>query len=104
VTRSLGSETEPTPDIWVFPPHPGERFVICSDGLSNELSTDQIRDIVAEHDDPQTCAEALVAAGVEAGGRDNVSVIVVALDSADDDSDDVDTAPRANAGAEGGAG
>ena len=80
VTRSMGSQSPPTPDTWVFPPHAGERFVICSDGLSNELSTEQIRQIVAEHDDPQACAEALVAAAVDSGGRDNVSVVVVALD------------------------
>jgi len=100
VTRSMGSESLPTADIWVFPPHAGERFVICSDGLSNELSTERIREIVASHDDPQACAEALVAAGVESGGRDNVSVVVVALDS-DDEPDDVDTAPRGSAGAAG---
>ncbi|SDP53299.1 protein phosphatase [Pedococcus dokdonensis] len=104
VTRSMGSESLPTPDIWVFPPHAGERFVICSDGLSNELSSDRIRQIVAEHDDPQDCAEALVSAGVAAGGRDNVSVVVVALDSDDADLDDIDTAPRASAGAAGGEG
>lgn len=32
VTRSLGTEVTPVPDLWVFPPSPGERFVICSDG------------------------------------------------------------------------
>ena len=55
-------------------------------------------------DDPQACAEALVTAGVESGGRDNVSVIVVALDSGDDDLDDIDTAPRGSATASGGPG
>ncbi len=95
VTRSLGSEAMPTPDIWVFPPHPGERFVICSDGLSNELSDEQILAVVTAHDEPQEAAEALARAAVEAGGRDNVSVIVVALDAQPDEDVDVDTAPRA---------
>ena len=95
VTRSLGTEVTPVPDLWVFPPSPGERFVICSDGLSNELSREQIRRIVAEVDDPQQAAAALVAAAVEAGGRDNVTVIVVALDAGEDEADvDEDTAPR----------
>lgn len=84
VTRSLGTQPGPRPDIWEFPPHPGERFVICSDGLSGELSLGQIRDLVAAHDDPQACADALVAAAVGAGGHDNVSVVVVVLDAADD--------------------
>ena len=42
VTRSLGSEPAPVVDVWVFPPHPGERFVICSDGLSGELTLARI--------------------------------------------------------------
>lgn len=100
VTRSLGTEAVPTPDIWVFPPHPGERFVICSDGLSNELGDDDIRRLATGSDDPQQAAEALVSAAVEAGGRDNVSAIVVALDADDNGHDvDEDTSPRASAGA-----
>jgi PPM family protein phosphatase len=81
VTRSLGTTTAPTPDVWVLPPHPGERFLICSDGLSNELDADDIRRLLTGTDDPQQAAEALVSAAVEAGGRDNVSVIVVVLDA-----------------------
>jgi PPM family protein phosphatase len=83
VTRALGSEPAPTPDVWVLAPHPGERFVICSDGLSNELPDERIEELVARHDDPQACAEALVAAALDAGGRDNVSVVVVALDESE---------------------
>lgn len=99
VTRSLGTETTPTPDIWVFPPHPGERFVICSDGLTNELSRDDIQRIIAAVDDPEQAAAALVRAAVDAGGRDNVTVIVVALDGGDDEEDfDADTAPRSTPG------
>ena len=100
VTRSLGTETAPSPDLWVFPPHPGERFVICSDGLSNELGAEDIRRLALGSEDPQQAAEALVAAAVEAGGRDNVSVIVVALDADEQEQDlDADTAPRTSAGA-----
>lgn len=95
VTRSLGTEVTPVPDLWVFPPSPGERFVICSDGLSNELSREEIRRVVVEVDDPQQAAVALVAAAVEAGGRDNVTAIVVALDAGQEEPDiGADTAPR----------
>ncbi len=97
VTRSLGSEPYPTPDVWVFPPYPGERFIICSDGLPNEVDDDAIRTLVDENEEPAACAEALVGAAVEAGGRDNVTVVVVALDESDDHDDaDSDTAPRAH--------
>jgi protein phosphatase len=51
--------------------------------------------VARQYDDPQIAADQLVAAAVRAGGRDNVSVVVVAVDAgADDGEDDADTAPR----------
>lgn len=81
ITRSLGTDPAPVPDLWVMPPVPGERFVLCSDGLSNELSDEQIGSVLDQITDPQTVADALVRAAVEAGGRDNVSVVVVSASS-----------------------
>ena len=97
ITRSLGSDPAPTPDVWVLPPTAGERFVVCSDGLSNELDDREIMLVARKYDDPQIAADRLVAEAVRAGGRDNVSVVVVSVDSGTDDDgdDDVDTAPRA---------
>ncbi len=96
ITRSLGSDPAPSPDVWVLPPTPGERFIVCSDGLSNELDDREIMLVARQYDDPQIAADQLVAAAVRAGGRDNVSVVVVAVDAgADDGEDDADTAPRA---------
>jgi PPM family protein phosphatase len=84
ITRSLGSHPAPEPDVWVLPPEPGERFVVCSDGLSNELDDAEIERVALQHaDDPQAAADALVAAAVRAGGRDNVSVVVVSVDPID---------------------
>jgi protein phosphatase len=84
-------------DTWVFPPYPGEVFVICSDGLSNELTREQIEAVLAEHPDAQEAAAELVRRGVEAGGHDNVTAIVVAVQGQDSDSDvDEDTTPREN--------
>ena len=80
VTRSLGTEPPPVPDIAVRDPAVGERFVICSDGLTNELSDAEIGSLLAEADDPQQAADRLVEQAVLAGGRDNVTVIVVQLD------------------------
>ena len=95
ITRSLGSDPAPSPDVWVLPPTPGERFVICSDGLSNELDDREIMLVARKYADPQLAADQLVAAAVKAGGRDNVSVVVVAVDGGADDDDEADTAPRA---------
>ena len=69
---------------------------MCSDGLSNELDDREIMLVVRKYADPQIAADQLVGAAVRAGGRDNVSVVVVAVDPGEDDGDDdADTAPRA---------
>ncbi|GAA5017751.1 protein phosphatase 2C domain-containing protein [Terrabacter aeriphilus] len=97
VTRSLGRDPMGVVDTWVFPPYPGEVFVICSDGLSNELTHEQIEAVLLEHPDAEAAAEALVRRAVEAGGHDNVTAIVVAVQGQDSDSDvDEDTTPRQN--------
>ena len=81
VTRSLGSDPPPRPDVWVFPPQPGERFVICSDGLNLEVSDAEIAAVIEERRDPYEAASLLVERALAAGGRDNVTAIVVALDA-----------------------
>lgn len=105
VTRSLGTDYAYQPDTWVLPPYAGERFVICSDGLTNEVSDERLGEILQDNPDPQAASEELVRAAVEAGGRDNVTVVVVSLDG--DVGDDLsetsprswaDTAPRGAAG------
>jgi protein phosphatase len=80
VTRSLGTEPPPVPDIALRDPVVGERFLICSDGLTNELSDAEIGSLLAEATDPQQAADQLVEQAVLAGGRDNVTVIVVQLE------------------------
>jgi len=105
VTRAVGTDPGPKADLWVFPPSAGERFLICSDGLPLELTNDEIGAILRATDDPQEAADALVDKAVAAGGRDNVSVVVVdserdpERDSAPDAAPDAPssdvTAPRA---------
>ena len=77
ITRSLGREPMGAVDTWVLPPHPREAFVICSDGLSNELTGDEIEAVLAAGPDAEAAATELVRRAVEAGGRDNVTAIVV---------------------------
>ena len=62
-------------------------------GLTGELSDDRIRELLAD-DDPQQAATALVAAAHEAGGRDNITAVVVDVVDADDDVARADTTPR----------
>ena len=79
VTRSLGTDPAPTADVWVFPPTPGERFLICSDGLPLEVDDAAIAQILRAQTEPQQAADSLVERAVSAGGRDNVTAVVVDL-------------------------
>jgi protein phosphatase len=83
VTRVLGVQESPVPDFWVFPPSLGERFLICSDGLSGELDDHIIAQLLALDAEPHEVARMLVEAANLAGGRDNISVIVVDVAGAD---------------------
>ncbi len=96
VTRSLGTDPGPVADSWLFPSVGGERFLICSDGLTSELSDEQIKQCLLADPDPQVVADELVRQAVEAGGRDNVTVIVVdGADSPGSSNVDDTTSPKA---------
>lgn len=97
ITRSIGTDPAPQVDLWVLPPTPGERFLVCSDGLTTELTDHQIADVALSVVDPDEAAGSLLAAALAAGARDNVSVIVVDLPATEadgfDPADDI-TLPR----------
>ncbi|MCW3158448.1 PP2C family protein-serine/threonine phosphatase [Micropruina sonneratiae] len=94
ITRSVGMRPPPSADVWVLPQTPGERFLLCSDGLSSELDDDRIAEVLAAHTDPQQAADALVAAVLDGEARDNVTVLVVDVMGAEDDDGDEITVPR----------
>jgi serine/threonine protein phosphatase PrpC len=77
ITRALGIDPEVQVDAWEAPPGPGDRYLICSDGLFNEVDDGQIAAVLTGTEDPQQAADTLVRLANAAGGRDNVSVIVV---------------------------
>ena len=61
VTRALGIEPDVRVDSWRLPLIRGDRYVLCSDGLVDEVDDEEISALVASFGDPQACAEALVA-------------------------------------------
>ena len=77
VTRALATDSASEPDYWMIPATRDDRLLICSDGLTDELTDAQIQAILGTVTDAQDAAEGLVAAALDAGGRDNVSVVVV---------------------------
>ncbi|MEU4802957.1 protein phosphatase 2C domain-containing protein [Actinosynnema sp. NPDC023587] len=93
ITRALGVHASIEPDQWVFPAVAGERFVLCSDGLTGELEDAEIAAVLRDVADPDRAAGELVRRAVDAGGRDNVTVVVV--DHGPGGADPGDTVPRA---------
>ncbi|HEX7717379.1 MAG TPA: protein phosphatase 2C domain-containing protein [Marmoricola sp.] len=92
ITRSLGTDPPPTPDVWIFPPRSGDVFVICSDGLTNEIDDGAIAALIALSPSAVEGATRLVDAALAAGGRDNITAIVVRLTDAVDETGTVSTA------------
>jgi protein phosphatase len=82
VTRALGGGSDLAVDHWLVPATGGDRFLICSDGLFGELPDEVIAPLLAVHS-PQQAAEALVTAANDTGGRDNITALVVDIESAD---------------------
>ena len=77
VTRALGIDEQVSVDTWTIPMFDGDRFMLCSDGLVDEVPLDEITEMMREHSAPQLIAERLVTAAKRHGGRDNITVIVV---------------------------
>ncbi|WP_350454661.1 Stp1/IreP family PP2C-type Ser/Thr phosphatase [Slackia heliotrinireducens] len=77
ITRALGSDSHTLPDIYELNVNPGDRLMICSDGLSSMVPDEGLEKILAGIADPQACADKLVAAALREGGHDNVTTIVV---------------------------
>lgn len=107
ITRAIGASSTGDADYWMFPAELGDRILVCSDGLTSELPDDRIREVLHTTPDPQEAADVLVAEAVSAGGRDNITVVVVDAVSVasrpgtllETDTDiDMDTRPREAAG------
>ena len=77
VTRALGIDSQVSVDTWTIPMFDGDRFMLCSDGLVDEVPLAEITELMQEHSAPQQIAERLVAAAKRHGGRDNITVIVI---------------------------
>jgi protein phosphatase len=77
VTRALGGPDDAEADFFLLPLPSVERLLLCSDGVNGMLDDDVIEQILVDVGDPRDAADRLVAAAVEAGGRDNATAIVV---------------------------
>ena len=77
VTKVLGyNEVDAIPDETVREAVEGDRWLLCSDGLSGLVSDDTIAQTLRDYEDPSECADALIDLALRAGGTDNVTCIV----------------------------
>ncbi|MBT5849022.1 MAG: serine/threonine-protein phosphatase [Acidimicrobiaceae bacterium] len=83
VTRALGIDDKVLVDAWELVPVAGDRYVLCSDGLFGEIGEPEIYEVLSTVSNPQEAAEDLVSRACAAGGRDNVTVVIVDIESAD---------------------
>ena len=78
ITRALGTETGVSVDTAVLPVEVGDRFVLCSDGLTDMVREEGVEEILARHpEDPEGAVRELLSAALEAGGNDNITVVVI---------------------------
>jgi serine/threonine protein phosphatase PrpC len=77
LTRALGIDYMVSVDAWEVMPYVGDRWVLCSDGLFNEVSIDQMAAVLRRLEDPDEAARELVRLANEGGGRDNITVLIV---------------------------
>jgi len=81
VTRALSGGSDPEIDTFELRPSPGERFLLCSDGLSGVVAHDSIKRILGADSDLDTICLRLVQAANGGGGPDNITVLVLQVDA-----------------------
>jgi serine/threonine protein phosphatase PrpC len=82
VTRALSGGGDPEIDTVELTPEPGERYLLCSDGLSGVVPNETLATLLGGNDGGlEGICERLIAAANEAGGPDNITVLVLQIDA-----------------------
>ncbi len=77
ITRALGTQCRVTPDVFELEAEPGDLFLLCSDGLTRELSYADIESLLANDLPLEEVCLRLVNAAKKAGGHDNITCLLV---------------------------
>ncbi|MBC7474211.1 MAG: Stp1/IreP family PP2C-type Ser/Thr phosphatase [Candidatus Sericytochromatia bacterium] len=83
ITRCLGMQAEIEVDTFVLDLEIGDRIIMCTDGLTNLVSDEEIQQFVFENDDLEAICKKLVATANERGGHDNITVVLLDIDGKD---------------------
>ncbi len=82
IVRALGMKDTVQVDVHVETPRLGDLFLLCSDGLSSMIPDEKIADIVVNEHDLDKAAEELIGAANQAGGKDNITVVLARIEPA----------------------
>jgi protein phosphatase len=88
ITRALGIENDVLVDTWTYPVRAGDVVLMCSDGLTSMIGEPPIVSVLASEHDLGAAADKLIAAANEAGGRDNITVVLFRVEDAGADGGD----------------
>jgi PPM family protein phosphatase len=80
ITRALGPEPSVEVDVRSFRGRDGDVYLICSDGLTTMLGEGELLDVLVSHEPLPDAGEALIAAANDAGGKDNITVVLFRLE------------------------
>jgi protein phosphatase len=97
ITRCVGANDDVAPDTYVGALHPGDLFLLASDGLTGMIDDARLHEILRSSPDPQRLVETLVAEANRLGGLDNITAIVVRIDAVPSPSAKQTAAPGAAA-------
>jgi hypothetical protein len=86
LTRTIGIFSEVQVDMWELQLQSGDRVLLCSDGLSNEVGMDEMAEMLRAQPDPSLVAQEMVDLANERGGSDNITVVVVDVIVGEDDA------------------
>ncbi|MGH3759140.1 PP2C family protein-serine/threonine phosphatase [Actinophytocola sp.] len=79
LTRYVGHAARPEPDVLSVVPAPGDVYLLCSDGVAEQVPYPRIREILRLHIEPGAMVERILAAADVAGGQDNATAIVLRI-------------------------
>src|SRR5918999_5798751 len=83
ITRALGPEPEVQVDVQAYRAHDGDLFLLCSDGLTSMVPEGRVKPIIESASSLADAGRELIAAANEAGGRDNITVVLFRLEDVD---------------------
>jgi serine/threonine protein phosphatase PrpC len=80
LTRFIGHPADPEPDVLNLPLHPGDVFLLCSDGVPDQLSYERLIQLLGTNPDPAAAVHFMLEDTLEAGGSDNATAVVIKVE------------------------